>query len=141
MDRNFKFQVQDSFLEYFFWRLGDLGKRIPLSEKKPPLQKTTSQARRGFVISLILKQRFHGKGADYAHYINLSSLLSQLSYRISYDQTMPKGRILSPFMSSKWPFEIWVEKKLRVIMDHLGFPCFSWNPLKGPWKHFENPIR
>ena len=31
----FKFQVQDSFLEYFFWRFG---KRIALSEKKPPLK-------------------------------------------------------------------------------------------------------
>ena len=30
----FKFQVQDSFLEYFFWRFE---KHIALSEKKPPL--------------------------------------------------------------------------------------------------------
>ena len=29
-----KFQGQDSFLEYFFWRFE---KRIALSEKKPPL--------------------------------------------------------------------------------------------------------
>ena len=36
MGRNFKFQVQDSFLEYFFWRFE---KRIALSEKKPPLKK------------------------------------------------------------------------------------------------------
>ena len=31
---NLQFQVQDSFSEYFFWRFE---KRIPLSEKKPPL--------------------------------------------------------------------------------------------------------
>ena len=31
----FKFQVQDSFLEYFYF--GDLKKNIPLSEKKPTL--------------------------------------------------------------------------------------------------------
>ena len=31
----FKFQVQDSFLEYFFWRFE---KQIALSEKKPPLK-------------------------------------------------------------------------------------------------------
>ena len=37
MGGNFEFQVQDSFLEYFFWRFGDLKKRIALSEKKPPL--------------------------------------------------------------------------------------------------------
>jgi hypothetical protein len=30
----FKFQVQDSFWEYFFWRFE---KHIALSEKKPPL--------------------------------------------------------------------------------------------------------
>ena len=35
MDRNFKFQLQDSFLEYFFG--GRFEKRITLSEKKPPL--------------------------------------------------------------------------------------------------------
>ena len=35
--RKFKFQAQDSFLEYFFWRFGDLKKRIALSEKKTPL--------------------------------------------------------------------------------------------------------
>ena len=39
MGVNFKFQVQDSFLEYFFffeiWRFE---KRIVLSEKKPPLE-------------------------------------------------------------------------------------------------------
>ena len=34
---NIKFQAQDSFLEIFFWRFGDLKKRIALSEKKPPL--------------------------------------------------------------------------------------------------------
>ena len=34
MGGNFKFQVQDSFLEYFFWRFA---KQISLSEKKPPL--------------------------------------------------------------------------------------------------------
>ena len=39
MGGNFRFQVQDSFLEYFFWRLGDLEKQIALSEKKPPLWK------------------------------------------------------------------------------------------------------
>ena len=34
MGGNFKFQAQDSFLEYFF---GRFEKRISLSEKKPPL--------------------------------------------------------------------------------------------------------
>ena len=34
----FNFQAQDSFLEYFFLRFGDLKKRITLSEKKPPLE-------------------------------------------------------------------------------------------------------
>ena len=33
----FKFQVQDSFLEYFFFEIGRFEKRITLSEKKPPL--------------------------------------------------------------------------------------------------------
>ena len=37
MGWNFKFQVQDSFLEFFFWIFGDLKKQIALSEKKPPL--------------------------------------------------------------------------------------------------------
>ena len=32
-----KFQDQDSFLEYFFLRFGDLKNVIALSEKKPPL--------------------------------------------------------------------------------------------------------
>ena len=34
MGGNFKFQVQDSFLEYLFWRFE---KHIALSEKNPPL--------------------------------------------------------------------------------------------------------
>ena len=34
MGGNFKFQVQDSDFEYIFWRFE---KRIPLSDKKPPL--------------------------------------------------------------------------------------------------------
>ena len=42
MGGNFKFQVQDSFLEYVFWRLGDLGKKFALSEKKTPLDKTSA---------------------------------------------------------------------------------------------------
>ena len=33
----FKFQVQDSFLEYFFLEIWRFEKRIALSEKKPPL--------------------------------------------------------------------------------------------------------
>ena len=33
----FKFQVQDSFSEYFFLEIWRFGKRIALSEKKPPL--------------------------------------------------------------------------------------------------------
>ena len=37
LNLKFKFQAQDSFLEYFFWRFGDLKKRIALSEKKPTL--------------------------------------------------------------------------------------------------------
>ena len=37
MGGNFEFQVQDSFLEYFFLRFGDLVKQISLSEKKLPL--------------------------------------------------------------------------------------------------------
>ena len=37
LNLKFKFQAQDSFLEHFFWRFGDLKKRIALSEKKPPL--------------------------------------------------------------------------------------------------------
>ena len=35
----FKFQAEDSFLEYFFLRFGDLKNFIALSEKKPPLVK------------------------------------------------------------------------------------------------------
>ena len=34
MGGNFKFQAQDSFLEYFFGEIGRLEKRISLSEKK-----------------------------------------------------------------------------------------------------------
>ena len=34
---NSKFQVQDSFLEYFFFKIWRSKKRISLSEKKPPL--------------------------------------------------------------------------------------------------------
>ena len=37
MDGNFKFQVQDSILEYFFWEIWRFEKRITLAEKKPPL--------------------------------------------------------------------------------------------------------
>ena len=37
MGGNFKFQAQDSFLEYFFLEIGRFEKRIALSEKKPPL--------------------------------------------------------------------------------------------------------
>ena len=34
----FKFQVQDSFLEYFFWRFGDLKNTSDFLKKKPHLQ-------------------------------------------------------------------------------------------------------
>ena len=37
MGGNFKFQVQDSFLEYFFWRFGDLKNELLFLKKKPPL--------------------------------------------------------------------------------------------------------
>ena len=37
MGGNFKFQAQDSSLEYFFGEIGRFEKRIALSEKKPPL--------------------------------------------------------------------------------------------------------
>ena len=37
MGGNFKFQVQDSFLEYFFFEIWRSKKQIALSEKKPPL--------------------------------------------------------------------------------------------------------
>ena len=37
LNLKFKIQVQDSFLEYFFWRFK---KQITLSEKKPPLGKS-----------------------------------------------------------------------------------------------------
>ena len=37
MGGNFKFQVQDSFLEYQFFGGGRFEKQIALSEKKPPL--------------------------------------------------------------------------------------------------------
>jgi len=33
----FKFQAQDSFLEWFFWEIGRFEKRISLSEKRQPL--------------------------------------------------------------------------------------------------------
>ena len=33
-----KFQSQDSFLEYFFFEIWRFEKRIPLSEKQPPLR-------------------------------------------------------------------------------------------------------
>ena len=38
MGGNFKFQVQDRFLEYFFWRFGDLKNESHFLKKKPPLQ-------------------------------------------------------------------------------------------------------
>ena len=38
MGGNFKFQVQDSFLECFFLEIGRFEKRISLSEKKAPLK-------------------------------------------------------------------------------------------------------
>ena len=37
MGGNFKFQVQDSFLEYFFREIWRFKKQIALSEEKPPL--------------------------------------------------------------------------------------------------------
>ena len=37
MGGNFKFQVQDSFLEYFLGEIWRFEKRVPFSEKKPPL--------------------------------------------------------------------------------------------------------
>ena len=37
MGGNFKFQVQDSFLEYFFLEIWRSKQRIALSEKKAPL--------------------------------------------------------------------------------------------------------
>ena len=37
MDGNFKFEVQDSFLEYFYLEIGRFEKWIALSEKMPPL--------------------------------------------------------------------------------------------------------
>ena len=37
MGGNFKFQAQDSFLEYFFGQIGRFEKRISLYEKKAPL--------------------------------------------------------------------------------------------------------
>ena len=37
MGWNFEFQLQNSFLEYFFLETGRFEKRIALSEKKPPL--------------------------------------------------------------------------------------------------------
>ena len=37
MDGNFKYQAQDSFLEYFFWDVDRFEKRISLSKKKAPL--------------------------------------------------------------------------------------------------------
>ena len=37
MGGNFKFQVQDSFLEYFFFEIWRSKKRIALSGKKTPL--------------------------------------------------------------------------------------------------------
>ena len=36
MGENFKFQVQDSDLEYFFLEIWRFEKRIALSEKNPP---------------------------------------------------------------------------------------------------------
>ena len=38
MGGKFEFQVQDSFLEYFFLEIWKFEKRITLSEKKPPLE-------------------------------------------------------------------------------------------------------
>ena len=38
MGGNFKFQVQDSFLEYFFFEIWRSKTRIALSGKKPPLE-------------------------------------------------------------------------------------------------------
>ena len=35
----FKFQAQDTFLEYFFFDIGRFEKRIALSEKKPPFDR------------------------------------------------------------------------------------------------------
>ena len=43
----FKFQAEDSFLEYFFWRFE---KHISLSEKKPPL--VTSILKRSYLHSV-----------------------------------------------------------------------------------------
>ena len=37
MGGNFKFQVQDSFWEYFILEIWRVRKRIKLSDKKPPL--------------------------------------------------------------------------------------------------------
>ena len=37
MGGDFKFQVQDSFLEYFFFEIWRSKKQIALSEKQPPL--------------------------------------------------------------------------------------------------------
>ena len=37
MGRKFKFHVQDSDLEYLFWRFGDLKNELHFLKKKPPL--------------------------------------------------------------------------------------------------------
>ena len=50
MGGNFKSQVQDSFLEYFFFEIWRSKKQIALSEKKPPLTLRVIQ----FVTSLFM---------------------------------------------------------------------------------------
>ena len=46
MGGNFKFQVQDSFLEYLFFKeIGRFEKRIPFPEKKLPLHGYTKYKR------------------------------------------------------------------------------------------------
>ena len=35
MDGNFEFQTQDSFLEYLFWRFGDLKDELHFLKKTP----------------------------------------------------------------------------------------------------------
>ena len=42
MGRNFKFQAQDSVLEYFLWEIGRFEWKILLSEKKAPLVMSSS---------------------------------------------------------------------------------------------------
>ena len=95
MGGNFKFQGQNSFLEYFFWRFE---KQIALSEKKTPLE--TLVASRFSFKCLNPVERREGS----FEFFNFKTLLL-------HKEAKPPGQtILVPYMQfSLYGFKVWAD--------------------------------